>query len=279
MRGVSAETREAVLAVVDRQVSDGADAAELGDDLFAVVGVLDAQPALRRMLTNPSSSSDAKNGLVARLFDGKIGAPAFEALGAAASGRWNGTRDFADALEDAGVEAHLAGAERSGDLESAEDELFRFSRVVHGNPALRAALSDRTMSVARKRELVGALLEKRALSATVSLVKQAVAARRRAFELTLEDYVEVAAARRNHSSPPCAPRTTSTWTSANVSRMPSRASTASRCTSTSWSSRPCSGVRPSRSVAKSSTPRSPDGSSRRAARWRADPIFSTGTTD
>jgi F-type H+-transporting ATPase subunit delta len=179
MRGVSAETREAVLAVVDRQVSDGADAAELGDDLFAVVGVLDAQPALRRMLTNPSSSSDAKNGLVARLFDGKIGAPAFEAL------------------EDAGVEAHLAGAERSGDLESAEDELFRFSRVVHGNPALRAALSDRTMSVARKRELVGALLEKRALSATVSLVKQAVAARRRAFELTLEDYVEVAAARRN----------------------------------------------------------------------------------
>jgi len=197
MRGVSAETREAVLAVVDQQVRDGADAASLGDDLFAVVGVLDAQPALRRMLTNPSSSSDAKNGLVARLFDSQIGAPGFEALGAAASGRWNGTRDFADALEDAGVEAHLAGAERSGDLESAEDELFRFSRVVHGDPALRAALSDRTMSVARKRELVGALLDGRALSATVSLVKQAVAARRRAFELTLEDYVEVAAARRN----------------------------------------------------------------------------------
>jgi F-type H+-transporting ATPase subunit delta len=197
MRGASGQTRSALLGAVDEQVRDGVDATALGDDLFALVGVLDAQPALRRMLTNPSSAGDAKSGLVSRLFEDKVGGPAFQALEVATSGRWNSTRDLADALEEAGVEAHLAGAERNGGLEDAEDELFRFSRVVHGDTALRAALTDRSMSVTRKRELVESLLDGRALPATVSLVKQAVAARKRSFELTLEDYVKVAAARRD----------------------------------------------------------------------------------
>jgi len=197
MRGVSAGSREAVLNVVDQQVHSGVDATALGDDLFAVVAVLDAQPGLRRMLTNPSSAENAKAGLVEALFAGKIADAAFQAVLAAALGRWNSARDLADALEDAGVEAHLSGAERTGDIEDAEDELFRFSRVVHGDPALRSAVTDRSLPLARKRELVGALLEGRARPATVSLVKQALAARRRAFELTLEDYVSVAAQRRD----------------------------------------------------------------------------------
>jgi F-type H+-transporting ATPase subunit delta len=197
MRGISAETREAVLGVVDQQVRAGADATALGNDLFAVVDVLDAQPALRRMLTNPSSAVEAKSGLVSSLFSGKIDDGAYAALVAAAVGRWNSARDLADALEDAGVEAHLAGAELAGELEDVEDELFRFSRIAHGDPGLRAAVSDRALPLGRKRDLVGALLEGRARPATVSLVKQAVAARRRPFELTLEDYVEAAASRRD----------------------------------------------------------------------------------
>jgi F-type H+-transporting ATPase subunit delta len=197
MRGVSGETRSSVLGVVDRQVRDGVDAAALGDDLFAVVDVLDGSPSLRRMLTNPSSSSGAKTGLVASLFSGKVGDAAMQTVTTAASGRWNSARDLGDALEDAGVEAHLAGAERAGQLEEAEDELFRFGRVVHGDPALRAAVSDRTMPVSRKRDLVGALLQGRSQPATAALVRQAVAARRRPFELTLEDYVATAAQRRD----------------------------------------------------------------------------------
>ena len=198
MRGVSAEAREAVLGVVDQQVRSGADATALGDDLFAVVDVLDTQPGLRRMLTNPSTAVEAKSGLVSQLFAGKIADPAYAVLVAAAVGRWNKGPDLADALEDAAVEAHLAGAELSGGLEETEDELFRFSRVVHGDPGLRAALSDPGLPRKQKRDLVGSLLEGgQARPATVSLVKQAVAARRRAFELTIEDYVETAASRRD----------------------------------------------------------------------------------
>jgi F-type H+-transporting ATPase subunit delta len=197
MRGVSAEGRTAVLSVVDQQVRGGADATSLGNDLFAVVDVFDAQPGLRRMLTDPSSPVEAKSGLVSTLFLGKIDDGAYAALVAAAVGRWNSARDLSDALEDAGVEAHLAGAELAGAVDDVEDELFRFSRVVHGDPGLRTAISDRALPLAHKRDLLGSLLEGRAHPATVALVKQAVAARRRPFELTLEDYVETAAARRD----------------------------------------------------------------------------------
>ncbi|MDQ3629511.1 MAG: F0F1 ATP synthase subunit delta [Actinomycetota bacterium] len=197
MRGVSAGTRDAVLLVVEEQVRDGADAAALGDDLFAVVDVLDSAPSLRRMLTNPSSANDAKKGLVESLFADKIGAPALKALATAAAGRWNAARDLAHALEAAGVEAHLTGAEQAGELEEAEDELFGFGRLVHGDPDLRAALSDRRMPVARKRELVASLLEGKVRSSTSSLVGQAVAARQRSFELTLDDFVQITAGRRD----------------------------------------------------------------------------------
>ena len=197
MRGVSAGTRDAVLAVVEDEVRGGADARELGDDLFAVVDVLDSAPSLRRMLTNPSSANEAKEGLVGSLFTDKIGEPALKALTTATAGRWNSARDLAHALEAAGVEAHLTGAEQAGELEEAEDELFRFGRLVHGDPALRTVLSDRAMPVARKRELVSSLLEGKVRSSTLSLVGQAVAARQRPFELTLDDFVQVAAGRRD----------------------------------------------------------------------------------
>lgn len=197
MRGVSAEARTAVLGVVDQQVRGGANATTLGDDLFAVVDVLDAQPGLRRMLTDPSSPVEAKSGLVSTLFMGKIDDGAYAAVVTAAVGRWNSARDLCDALEDAGVEAHFAGAELAGAIDDVEDELFRFSRVVHGDAGLRAALSDRALPLANKRDLLGSLIERQTHPATVSLVKQAVAARRRAFELTVEDYIETAAARRD----------------------------------------------------------------------------------
>lgn len=197
MRGVSAATRDAILGVVEEQVRDGADAVALGDDLFAVVGVLDAAPSLRRMLTNPSSANDAKSGLVDRLFAGKIGDPARTALTAATAGRWNAGRHLADALEAAGVEAHLTGADQAGELEEAEDELFRFGRLVHGDPALRTALADRATAVERKRNLISSLLEGKVRASTLSLVRQAVAARLRPFELTLDDFVQIAARRRD----------------------------------------------------------------------------------
>ena len=51
--------------------------------------------------------------------------------------RWAGGRTFAAALERQGVRATLMAAENADQLGNTEDELFRFARLVDGNPRLR----------------------------------------------------------------------------------------------------------------------------------------------
>ncbi|CAA9353515.1 MAG: ATP synthase delta chain [uncultured Nocardioidaceae bacterium] len=212
MRGSSARSQQTLLERVDTRVEDGADPEVLGDELFAVVEVLDAQPVLRRLLSDPASSEQAKRGMVNHLFgtgdkglirsllsrdEGKVSGPTVELLGDAAALRWHSTRDLPDALERAGITAYLASAERAGQLDEVEDELFRFGRVVHGDPELRAAVGNRSLPVSQRRDLVDALLSGPALPATVALARQAAVGRHGSFETTLEDTGELAAQRRD----------------------------------------------------------------------------------
>ena len=55
-------------------------------------------------------------------------------LGALAGGRWSSPAELLDGVEQLGVEALLASADRAGDLGEVEDELFRFGQVVDGSP-------------------------------------------------------------------------------------------------------------------------------------------------
>jgi F-type H+-transporting ATPase subunit delta len=88
-------------------------------------------------------------------------------------------------------------AERQGNLEETEDELFRFARVVESTPEVRDSLSDRGIDVAGRRQLVEDLLAGRATDTTVVLAKRAVAARERTFAHTIEGFVSLAAAQKN----------------------------------------------------------------------------------
>lgn len=212
MRGASARSQDAILERVDSLVEGGADPAVLGDELFAVVEVLDAQPVLRRLLTDPGAPAEAKRGMVHQLFgmgnkglirslfsrdSGKVSEPTVEVLADAAAVRWQSTRDLPDALERAGVTAYLAAADQQGQLDEVEDELFRFGRVVHGDPQLRAAVGNRSLPMSQRRDLVNALLSERAHPATVALARQAAVARHGSFEITLDDMGRLAARRRD----------------------------------------------------------------------------------
>ena len=197
MRGVSAKSLEQVLAAVDQQVTGGADAQTLGDDLFGVVALLDSEVSLRRILTDPSTETSAQEGLARRILGERVGSAALEVLGAAVRGRWSSTRDLPDALEQGGVVAHVAGAEREGRLDDVEDELFRFGRVAAGDPELRSVLTDRSAPAGPKAKLVDDLLAGKATAATVSLVRQAVTARAKGFEATLKTFADAAASRRD----------------------------------------------------------------------------------
>ena len=82
-------------------------------------------------------------------------------------------------------------------LESLEDDLFRFARIVSSTPELRAALTDRDLDVAARQGLVTQLLEGKVPGTTVSLVRYAVTGgRARDIVGTLEFLVEQTAQAR-----------------------------------------------------------------------------------
>jgi F-type H+-transporting ATPase subunit delta len=169
----------------------------LAGELFAVADALDSSATLRRALTDPGTSEEGRQQLAHTLLDGKVSKVAAQVVAEAVTYRWAGGRTLAAALERQGVRAQLMVAERAGNLEESEDELFRFARVVESTPAVRDALSDRSIDVAGRRQLVQDLLQGRASETTVVLASRAVAARDRSFAHTMEGFVALAAAQKN----------------------------------------------------------------------------------
>ncbi|MCI2239305.1 F0F1 ATP synthase subunit delta [Paenibacillus sp. TRM 82003] len=184
--------------VLEAQLAaEGADAGRTGEDLFAVTSLLDDSIGLRRALTDPAREGAAKAAFVRAVLGGKVSPAAVETVAALATGRWGASRDLADACEQLAVAAVAAQAERSGHLDALEDELFRFSRTVAGDPALRDALADRTAPAANRAALVSRLLLGRATPEAVQLARRAASSPRGVrAERLLEEFVTVVARRR-----------------------------------------------------------------------------------
>jgi F-type H+-transporting ATPase subunit delta len=185
-----------IVAVVQGAPSES-DLDALPRDLFAVVDALDSSATLRRALTDPGTDERGRQQLVHTLLDGKVSKLAVQVVAEAVVMRWAGGRTLAAVLERQAVRAQLMVAERQGNLEETEDELFRFARVVESTPEVRDALSDRAIDLAGRRQLVEDLLGGRATETTGVLAKRAVAARERTFAHTIEGFVALAAAQKN----------------------------------------------------------------------------------
>jgi F-type H+-transporting ATPase subunit delta len=194
MRGASraslADAKERLTALVTRLDS----ASQLADELFAVVAVLDDQPAVRRALADPASARSARAGLVEALFGSRIGADTAELVTEVATAHWSGPGDLADATEQLAVLALVADADRAGRLDDLEDDLFRFGRLVGSRADLRAALSSPFAPADAKRRLVSTLLSGKVIPQTEQLVTQAALhARGRSLDRSLEEYARLAA--------------------------------------------------------------------------------------
>ena len=196
MRGSS---RAAVLEgrpAFESAVTSG-DPVVVADELFAVTALLDDNGTLRRTVADPSREGSDKSGLVTQLLGDKVSEGVSGLVAKLAAQRWSQERDLTDSLERYGVEAALKGAEDAGAIDRVEDELFRFERVVAESPQLRDALGNRQGVPAGKAELVGSLLRDKARPETVRLARQAVLAPRgRRFDRTIDEYLAIAAARR-----------------------------------------------------------------------------------
>ena len=77
---------------------------------------------------------------------------------------------------DAYADAVLSVARAEGQLGAIEDDLFRFSRTLEGNDALRTALTDPSLPASRRIAVVEELMGGKALPASTSLVVAIVSA-------------------------------------------------------------------------------------------------------
>ncbi|MGH3237256.1 MAG: F0F1 ATP synthase subunit delta [Streptosporangiaceae bacterium] len=198
VRGVSrtsfADLRERLAA---EGIPGATVASRLADELFAVVGLLDTEHALRRALSDPGKPAAEKGAVASALLHGKVTQRA-EALAVAAVGaRWATSGDMVDAIEQLAIEAMVLAADADDGLDDLEDGLFRFGRVVDAQPDLRAALADLSLPEDRKRGLLSALLEGKVTAVTLRLITQMVThPRGRPLSLALEICASIAARRR-----------------------------------------------------------------------------------
>ena len=203
MRGTS---RDSLAAAEDRvepllATLDTTQVVAVGEELFGVARLLDSSGPLRRALTDPSREGQDKADLADRLLAGRTSSATAALVAGLARDRWSEARDLADAVEHLGSVAVLAAAERDGALDTVEDELFRFGRIVAGDRRLASALSDRALPDERKVSLVERLLGDRVHPSTLVLVRNASAhPRGRALPDALEAFARTAAQRRERVS-------------------------------------------------------------------------------
>jgi F-type H+-transporting ATPase subunit delta len=170
LRGASAEAR----AELASKVGSGTlqDTATLGEQLLAVAGVLTSEPALRRVFTDGSVEGEAKAGLAASVFGGKVGDPTLALVEEAVQQRWTSSRDLAGVLEELGIQALVRSAGAQGPRVS--DELFAVGQLIDANPDLRDVLSDPARNPDDKVALLSTVLDDKVLPSTQRLVAQAV---------------------------------------------------------------------------------------------------------
>lgn len=192
-RASLAAARDSLEAVIPT-----ADLDTLGADLLAVLHLLDREHGLRRAVSDPAAATEAKADLVRGLLAGQISEAALTVVTDVVRLRWSAPSQLTDALETLAVTAEAARAQAAGLLDDLEDELFRFSRVVEGEPRLRSALTDPALPADRKRALLAELLEGKTTPSTLRLVTEVVThPRGRSLESALSLLGKLVAQRRS----------------------------------------------------------------------------------
>ena len=197
MRGASRPSFEDLRDQLDTALTSAGQARNVGDGLFAVTGLLDTEHGLRRALSDPGKPEAEKGAVVGALLHGKVTRRAEDLVVAAAESRWASPGDMVDAIEQLAIEAMVLAADTDKGLDELEDGLFRFGRVVTGQPDLRAALADTSLPADRKRDLLDALLDGKVTAVTLRLIKQMVThPRGRSLTAALDLCAGIAARRR-----------------------------------------------------------------------------------
>lgn len=199
-----AASREALSELVRKfeSIVGGADAATLtalAENLPAVAKLLVNEPMLTKLLAEPSDDPGAKGRLVERLLGGKVDANTLDLVKSAAAQRWSSDANLIDAIEHVARLAILILAEREGQSEEVEDQLFRFGRVLESESQLSRLLSDQMVPTEHRVRLLKQVLDNGGgvNAATAALLTQTVELLRgEAADDAVNDLAELAVARR-----------------------------------------------------------------------------------
>jgi F-type H+-transporting ATPase subunit delta len=196
MRGASRASFAELRDQLDAALPDASVAERVGDELFAVVRLLDSEHGLRRALADPTKESQEKAAVARRLLHGKVSERTEDLVAGAVAARWATPGDMADALEQLAIEALTLAAQYGDKLDDLEDDLFRFARLVSGQPGLREALIG-PAPVDGKGALLTSLLSGKVSSPSLSLMTQVLThPRGRSPQAALDLCAQIAARRR-----------------------------------------------------------------------------------
>jgi len=188
--------RKSLADLVSKQ--SATDAAQFSSDLFTVLTVLSSSVGLRRALTDNSRDAESKAGLISNLIGKNITDSAKTLFSQAASLRWSNPAEIADAIENLAVESASAAADKSGELEKLENQLFDFARVLIANPDFRQALNTASDTDANKVALLDSVVNGKYSLHTINLLKRVVVLRRgRSIDATLATYSHYVSNSRN----------------------------------------------------------------------------------
>jgi ATP synthase F0 subunit b/ATP synthase F1 delta subunit len=196
-------SRLALTGLLDKfgAIADGLDdngLSTLADDLTSAAALLIRETVVARYLAQPSEESSPRVHLVERLLSGKIGQPALDVLKAAVAERWSAETDLIDAIELSARQALLIRAEKAGEVDEIEDQLFRFSRILDAQPRLAILLGNYEVPAdARVQLLRNILISAGAKPITTELLAKTVELLRgQPAEAAVQSLAEVAVARR-----------------------------------------------------------------------------------
>ncbi len=176
------------------------DLVTLAQELYAVAGLLVGSPPLRRTVGDPATPAPARVTIIEGLIGSQIGELAQQIVRVAVRQRWSTPWDLCDALESAGDDALFAAAEKDNQLDTVEDELFRFERIIQGDGDVVSLLDEPAVDVARRQTLLGSLLDGKVCDTTLALLRHAVASsRRRSLLSAIDDLLQLAAERQERS--------------------------------------------------------------------------------
>jgi ATP synthase F0 subunit b/ATP synthase F1 delta subunit len=176
LRGASRESLNKVVQKFDEVSADlDADAlAALANDLTSVAKLLRKEMLLARHLSDPTGDPAPKVRMVETLLSGKISGDALDVLKTAVAQRWSSDTDLIRGVRHVARLALLMRAEREGQIEDVEDQLFRFGRILDSQTQLITLLSDYTTPLDGRISLLNNVLRRRANRTAADLLRQTI---------------------------------------------------------------------------------------------------------